>query len=201
MRAGCGGTHVRGGMSLVALVVWTGCVLDLPSVLEPDGCDGPPVPCGTQCIAPDEVCEPRDFAGTYAVSLRAGVNQCQLENWEEGTTAEAPITITQEGDAIAVQIDGIAGLLLSLGFGAEPVFIGTVEGDVLEARLAATRQATEGGCAWRFAPVIRAQATGTSSIEGRLEYRIESNGHPDCPDFFADCASVQSFVASRPPDP
>ncbi|MEM1418249.1 MAG: hypothetical protein AAGH15_25360 [Myxococcota bacterium] len=187
------------GRLAVVVALVGGCVLDLPPPLEPDGCDGPPVPCGTRCIPPEDVCAPTDFAGRYSVTVRSGTNACELEGWMEGSVVDAPVSVTQDGTDLSLRVEGIAGFLLALDFFAEPVFVGTVEGDTFEARSATTRQLTEGGCAWRNAPSIRAEATGENTVEGVLEYRIEANGHPDCPPFFDECVSTQSLVASRPP--
>ncbi len=174
------------------------CAFDLPPPLEADGCPGEPVPCGTACIALDEACEPRDASGTYTVQLRAGADGCTLGNWGEGSTTMVSATVTQEGEAIGVEITGIAGLVVALGIGGDPVFFGAIEGDQIDASLRGTRQTVVDNCAW----LIRADLSGVvqeDTLIGTIEYRTLTNEHPDCAPFLADCASIQTFSAARPP--
>jgi len=189
-------------LASIGLLALSGCVFDLPPPLEADGCEGEPVPCGSRCIEPEVACEPVDVEGEYTGQLRAEANGCMLESWEEGSTGAVMATFTRDGDEVTIEVGGIAGLLLSFGFGGDPVFLGTLEGDRITASLRGTSQTVEGNCAWSFRAELEANASlSGDSLEGTIRYRAVTNEHPDCPPYLAECVSRQSLSAVRAPGP
>ncbi|MEM9071201.1 MAG: hypothetical protein AAGE52_22005 [Myxococcota bacterium] len=186
-------------MRWVVFLLLTGCFFDLPPALEADGCPGEEVPCGSVCIAPTMSCEPADFSGVYSIQITTGGNSCMLPNWEEGGTGMVNATITQDGSDVSIAVDGLAGVLLALGFGGDPIFLGTVEGDQVQASLRGTNQTREGNCAWVIRGDLTATLTGENTLEGLIVYRTVTNEHPDCAPFLAECGSIQSISASRAP--
>jgi len=191
-----------------------GCVFDLPSVVPGDdagvasgadpGCTAAaPRRCGYGCLPDDTPCIPENVAGTYEATLVGRSNECRFEGFgEQGSVGVAPVTVEQTGADVTVRADGLAGLFLSLGFGGEPVFIGTVTGDELVARYRGNRSFTEGGCTWTVEATIEAQATG-SRLVGDLVYRPLLNDHPDCASLpVAGCRAIQRLdaVPMAPPE-
>ncbi|MEM9861824.1 MAG: hypothetical protein AAF938_09430 [Myxococcota bacterium] len=185
------------GASLCAALV-VGCALDVPPLLPMDGCSGVDVPCGSVCQAPSALCEPVDFVGTYQLQIVSRANDCRLEGWEEGVVSAASTTIRGDGAELTATVDGIAGLLLTLGFGGEPVFRGTIEGDTLVATFIGTSARTEGGCSWFNTATLHASGDG-NTFSGEIAYAQDTNGAPDCAPFRDTCSSIQQITASRPP--
>ena len=178
-----------------------GCVFELAAPVvppEPDpGCpQEAPRRCGFGC-QPDAIpCLPADVAGSWAVTLVNRSDECNLEGFDDpGSTAFVPILIEQDEDRVTMVVDGLAGFFLELGFGGEPVFRGTVEGDAVVASFVGVRSFVEGGCAWTIRSTIELQATGAALV-GDIVYTPRTNGHPDCAMLpVADCRTVGRVTA------
>ncbi|HJK99024.1 MAG TPA: hypothetical protein RMF84_17510 [Polyangiaceae bacterium LLY-WYZ-14_1] len=190
-----------------------GCVFDLappvpgdagtadPSDAGPPpdpGCEAErPVRCGRGCLPTGVPCLPAELAGIYEVTLVTRDDQCALEGFgEPGTTSVLAVVIDQQGEALEVRVDGLAGFLLSLGFGGDPVLTGTVEGDAFVASFVGNRSFTEGGCTWTIQATVDAEVTPEGGFLGDLVYTPRTNGHPDCAVLpVSDCRSVQRLTA------
>jgi hypothetical protein len=185
---------------VVELVLLTlfGCVLDIPPPVD-GPCRADERACGTRCVARTEACAPESVEGEWITLLTAADNGCGFEDWMEGSSAEARATITGTGGDVRVRVDGIAGALIALGFGGEPVFVGGVEGDLIEATFFGTRSFVEdGGCSYSVRATLRAQVRG-DTLEGSVAYTTPTNGHPSCAEFRATCVTVQRLSAVRAP--
>jgi hypothetical protein len=182
----------------LTLLTLFGCVLDIPPPVE-GPCGADERECGTRCISTTEVCSPERVDGEWITLLTAADNGCGFEDWMEGSSAEARATILETDGEVRVRVDGIAGAIIALGFGGEPVFVGGVDGDLIQATFFGTRSfVEEGGCAYSVRAVLRAQVRG-DTLEGSVSYTTPTNGHPSCAEFRAACVTVQRLSAVRAP--
>lgn len=142
-------------------------------------------------------CAPADVAGNYTVAATNGENGCMVDSWTEGeSSTNIPVTITQDGGDVSIVVDGIVGGFLNLGIGSNQ-FAGDVAGDRVSATLIGDNSYREGECAFTYTVDLDATVTG-DVIEGSLEYRPVTNGHPDC-GVLETCRNEQLFNGTRPP--
>ena len=142
-------------------------------------------------------CAPADVAGNSTVSATNGEDGCAIDGWTTGATFTAiPVTITQDGGDVAIVVDGGAGVYLNLVVGSNR-FNGDVAGDRVSATLIGDNSNREGECAFTYTVDLEATVTG-DVIEGSLEYRPVTNGHPDC-GVLETCRNEQLFNGTRPP--
>jgi hypothetical protein len=125
-------------------------------------------------------------------------NACGFATWTEGATLQnVPVIITQSGDAITVEVQGIAGTALSLVTGSA-VFSGSVTDSDLDAGITGTKSADNGsGCAYTLDAEIKATLSG-NTLNGQVHYRPRTNNAPSC-GVLASCDNIQDFAGARPP--
>jgi hypothetical protein len=139
-----------------------------------------------------------DASGDYTLAVTNGDNDCGFEGWDEGEQSSGvPFNVNQDDDGnLDATIEGWAGAWVNLVLGSNN-FEGEVSGSRLELTLFGTRSVNEGGCAY----TVNAEVIATlndDALEGTISYRPQTNGSPDC-DELNDCASVQDFNGTRPP--
>lgn len=140
--------------------------------------------------------DPANVAGTYTISLTNGPNGCMTESWEEGATSSGTtVVITQDGDAITADVQGVAGTYLDLVVGSSE-FVGTVSGDHIDARLTG-RAGTMGSCAYTLLIDMDADLDG-DVLEGTLRWFAQTNGLAEC-GMYNTCQNTQAFNGTRPP--
>lgn len=140
--------------------------------------------------------DPANVAGTYTISLTNGPNGCMVDNWEEGATSTGTtVVITQEGDAIMADVQGVAGAYLDLVVGSS-VFEGTVSGEHIDARLTG-RAGAQGSCAYTLLVDMDADLDG-DVLQGSLRWFAQTNGLESCGALNA-CQNTQAFNGTRPP--
>lgn len=140
--------------------------------------------------------DPANVAGTYTISLTNGPNGCELDSWEEGATSTGTtVVITQEGDAISADVQGVAGTYLDLIVGSS-MFEGTVSGSHLDARLTG-RALTQGSCAYTVLIDMDADLDG-DVLQGSLTWFAQTNALESC-GILNTCRNTQAFNGTRPP--
>lgn len=184
--------------AFATLLLTSGCVLDIPPPVD-GPCRSDEIPCGSRCVPEGSTCTSLSAEGEWITLLTAADNGCDFADWTEGSSAEVRATITGMNEDVRVRVDGIAGALISLGFGGEPEFLGQIRGDLLETTFFGTRSVTEeGGCAYSVRATLRAQVRG-DTLEGSVSYTTPTNEHPSCAPFRATCVTVQRLSAVRAP--
>lgn len=141
-------------------------------------------------------CAPADVAGNYTVNVTNGPDECMI-GWTEGdSTSAIPVLVTQDGDQVSLQVQGLTGTILTVGVGSNQ-FEGQVGGNSVTAALIGNVSRTQGGCAYTTTVDLDARVDN-DVIQGTLTYRPVTNGHPDC-GTLETCVSRQSFNGARPP--
>ena len=137
-----------------------------------------------------------DVAGVYSVGITNEGNTCPFDNWEVGKeTPGVGLTITQDGQTIHGQLDGLVGAFFALAFGSAE-FDGTIKGSSLTLNNYGTRPQTMGNCSFTYNSTVRGSLTG-DSIAGTITYSAATNNNPDCA--AVECSASQKFSGSRPP--
>ncbi|AKF09903.1 hypothetical protein DB32_007052 [Sandaracinus amylolyticus] len=140
--------------------------------------------------------DPENVAGTYTINLTNGPNGCMLDNWEEGDTVTGTtIAVTQDGDAVTVNVEGLAGAYLDVVVGSRQ-FVGSVDGSHIDARLTGNA-GTTGSCAYTFIVDLDADLDG-DVLEGTLTWFAQTNGLAEC-GMYNTCQNTQAFNGTRPP--
>src|SRR5262245_46145847 len=85
-----------------------------------------------------------DVTGTYTGPVTNGANSCP-GLWNTGERNDAVATVAQTGGNVSIQVQGAAGLLLTLGFGQNS-FSGVVSGNHIDALIIGSVQAMQGAC-------------------------------------------------------
>jgi hypothetical protein len=139
-----------------------------------------------------------DASGDYTLAVTNGDNECGFEGWDEGEQSSGvPFNVNQDDDGnLDASLEGWAGAWVSLVLGAND-FEGEVSGSRLELTLYGTRSFNDGGCTFTVNGEVLA-TLNDDALEGTISYRPQTNGSPDC-DELNDCASVQDFNGTRPP--
>lgn len=142
-------------------------------------------------------CAPADVAGNYSLAVTNGDNGCEVDGWTVGeSSANVPAVITQDEGDVQVEVQGVSGTFLNLVVGSNR-FAGDVAGDRVSAELIGDNSGREGEC--RFTWTIELDATVAGDvIEGELNWRPVTNGHPDC-GMLEMCRNQQVFNGTRPP--
>ncbi|WP_236519193.1 hypothetical protein [Sandaracinus amylolyticus] len=140
--------------------------------------------------------DPENVAGTYTINLTNGPNACMFANWEEGSTVTGTtIAVTQDGESVTVNVEGLAGAYLDVVVGGNQ-FVGTVDGSHIDARLTG-RAGTEGSCAYTFIVDLEGDLDG-DVMEGTLTWFQQTNGITEC-GIRNSCQNTQAFNGTRPP--
>ena len=143
---------------------------------------------------PDQV-EDANFAGAYSINFNNDENGCAFDGWTvDATTTGVPVTITQDGNQVTADVEGLAGTFLDLYLGSKRLS-GTVEGnDATLILLGAPRD--HAGCV----SVIDAEYALTlagDAVSGTAVYtRAIQSGTCTFP---AGCESHQTLSGSRAP--
>jgi hypothetical protein len=136
---------------------------------------------GDWCYAEDEPVA--DFAGTYSVTSTQGENGCMLDDWTEGQVSDdIQVTVTQEGRAVELVIQGAAGLIYNLYLGSNRITGTVVNGITLELAYDGTNEVntTDPPCNFYL------NASGGAVLEGDL-----LEGHLDLIAARADCDELK----------
>jgi hypothetical protein len=140
--------------------------------------------------------DPVDAEGNWTVSITNRADDCNI-GWTEGQSSNnVTVNITQNDDAIIVDVTGLGGGVLNLFLGGDDVFSGTVDGDQIEAVREGTNARTMGNCTYTYNATITADINGDTMM-GSLTYRPADNGNSDCAAI--QCENVQDFSGNRPP--
>ncbi len=139
-----------------------------------------------------------DANGDYTLAVTNGDNECDYDGWDEGDQASGvPFTVDQnDDDEVTGTIEGWAGAWVNLVLGSS-TFEGEVAGSRLELTLFGTNSFNQQGCTFTVNGEVLA-TLNDDALEGTISYRPQTNGSPDCGDL-NDCASVQEFNGTRPP--
>jgi hypothetical protein len=139
-----------------------------------------------------------DASGDYTLAVTNGDNDCGYEGWQEGEqTSGVPFLVSQDDDdQVTATIEGLAGGWVALILGSR-TFEGEVSGSRLELTLFGTNSFNEAGCTYTVNGEVLA-TLNDDALEGTISYRPSTNNSPDCGDL-NDCASVQEFNGTRPP--
>lgn len=139
-----------------------------------------------------------DASGQYTLAVTNGDNECGYQGWTEGEqTSGVPFSVTQDDDNhVTATLEGLAGGWVALVLGSR-TFEGEVAGTRLELTLFGTNSFNMGGCTYTVNGEVLA-TLNDDALEGTISYRPQTNGSPDCGDL-NDCASVQQFNGTRPP--
>src|SRR5688572_22727127 len=141
--------------------------------------------------------EDADVAGDFSIAVTNRDNGCEFDNWmEDETSANIPVTITQDGSAVTATIEGLTGSFVEAVLGSRS-YEGEVDGNDLFLELFGSRAANQGNCAFTINSEIDATISG-DALEGRINYKAATNGNPDC-DTLEGCVSFQDFNGTRPP--
>jgi hypothetical protein len=124
---------------------------------------------------------PVDFAGMYSVTVQDGAtNPCNLKNWTAGSsTANIPVTMTQDNTTAEFTVGGVAGDYLTLVIQTSS-FPGTVMGDTFNATYLGTTPLTQQSCTYYLDLALQATLTNDSTMNGTLTYTTMTNGDPTC---------------------
>lgn len=140
---------------------------------------------------------PADVAGDYSVSVTNGANECDFVGWTEGNSETGiPVTVTQADDQVQLDVGGASGLALDFVVGSS-LFSGQVSGDRARAALIGDNAGSQGECTYTVTVDLDARVDG-DVIQGTLEWRPVTNGHPDC-GALETCTNTQDFNGTRPP--
>jgi len=140
--------------------------------------------------------DPVDAEGNWTVSITNRADDCNI-GWTEGQSSNnVTVNITQNDEAIIVDVTGLGGGVLNLFLGGDDVFSGTVDGDQIEAVREGTNARTMGNCTYTYNATITADINGDTMM-GSLTYRPADNGNSDCAAI--QCENVQDFSGNRPP--
>jgi hypothetical protein len=151
--------------------------------------------CGDSFEESDPPIEDANFAGAYSINFKNGDNACIFDGWTvDATSTGVPVTISQDGDQVTADVEGLAGTFLDLYLGSKRL-AGTVEGnDVLLILLGQPRD--HNGCV----SVIDAEYALTlagDAVSGAAVYtRAMQSGTCAFP---AGCESHQTLSGSRVP--
>lgn len=138
-----------------------------------------------------------DLTGTYTVSVTNRENGCMLDNWSEGDQASnIEVVITQEGDEVQADVQGVTGGVLDIWLGSS-VFTGVVDGEDFVLTIFGENSFNEGNCSFTFNAELDGSIDG-DFITGDIRYIAATNNNPDCASL-EGCATRQSFNGSRPP--
>jgi hypothetical protein len=141
--------------------------------------------------------DPADVAGTYTIALTNRENGCNLGNWTVGnTTSGVMVDISQNGDAMSADVQGLGGAALDFVLGGH-VFTGDVDGTHLDATIVGTKGNTMNACAYTYDAGFAADLTG-NTLNGTVIYRARTNAAADC-GTLTGCSSRQDFSGARPP--
>lgn len=143
-------------------------------------------------------CGPADVAGNYTVSVTNGMNRCEIDGWDEGSSSSSiPVTVTQDEDQVTLLVEGGTGVLLNLAVGGNR-FDGQVGGNDITAALVGDNTSRDGECVYTITVDMDATVDG-DVIEGELLWRPVTNGHPDCGSLDTCEGNLQTFNGTRPP--
>jgi len=140
---------------------------------------------------------PANVAGTYTLALTVEQNQCGILNNDAGTTSTgATVVVTQDGSNVTAQVQGAAGLGLSLIAGSD-TFTGKVSDHSLDLSIIGTVAGSSGTCAFTRNAHLVGKLEG-DSLSGSVTYTYATNNAPDC-GTRETCQDIQLFDGARPP--
>jgi hypothetical protein len=132
--------------------------------------------------------------GNYSVSITDGQNGCSIQNFTPGAmTTGVTVAVTQCGSQVCANVQGLAGVYLSLGVGTSTL-TGTLNGNA--ATLTASATHTQGGCMYTTTATATATFDG-NTMQGTITYT--DSGGSGCVGAMQQCTSEQTFAGSRPP--
>lgn len=138
-----------------------------------------------------------EVPGDFTIAITSGANGCNFANWDEGATSTGiRMTLAEDEEAVTATVDGLPALFLDLLQGSH-VFSGDIDGGDLLLDIAGTREHDLDGCRHLVNSTLEAQLSGDVLI-GTVSYTLSETAEPDCPRV-VDCASVQNFNGTRPP--
>ena len=139
-----------------------------------------------------------DASGEYTLAVTNGDNDCGFQGWTEGeSTSGVPFSVVQNDDnEVTATIEGLAGGWVTLVLGSR-TFEGETSGSRLDLTLFGTNSFDQNGCAYTVNGNVLA-TLNDDALEGTINYEPQTNGSPDC-DQLNDCATVQEFNGTRPP--
>lgn len=137
-----------------------------------------------------------DAEGTWTVSVTNREDDCNIGWQVNQSSSNVEVSITQNGEAVIIDVTGIGGGVLDLFLGGNDVFSGDVAGPHITAVREGTRANTMGNCTYTYNATLEAHVTG-DTMTGSITYRPATNGNSDCA--AVECANRQDFSGNRPP--
>jgi hypothetical protein len=140
--------------------------------------------------------DPVDAEGMWTVSVTNREDDCNI-GWNVGQSSSGVgVNITQNREAVLVDITGLGGGVLSAFLGGDSVFSGSVDGANIRATRQGTRANSMGNCTYTYNATIDADVNGDTMM-GFLSYVPATNGNSDCA--AVECENIQDFSGNRPP--
>ena len=143
--------------------------------------------------------DPVNVAGDYSVNITNGPNNCQFDNWTEGTSSTGiSVTITQaSGSSSAnVSVNGVAGTYLDVILGSHQ-FDSSVDGQHVDGQIVGTMSGHKGNCTYQLTADLGAGLTG-DTLTGTITYTPTTNHGSDCA-VLDSCHNTENFNGLRPP--
>jgi len=142
---------------------------------------------------------PTDFAGTYAMTVVDGANDCQFPNWKDGTTdTNITVQITQDAGLAQVIIPTNTALATIMNFflGTNSL-AGTVSNNELKANLIGTQPIPQGTCTFTVDLALDMTLDSNSVASGTLTYTpVVTKGDASCT-VLDSCSNSQTVSGPR----
>lgn len=143
-------------------------------------------------------CAPLNVAGTYSGAVTNRDNGCMISNYNVGDmTSGINMVVTQSGADVTVDVQGLAGVALSLFTANTDALRGTATPVGFSVSKIGRNGTTNGDCTYNT--VVEANGTlSGDSLTGSVIYRYQVTNAAAC-GYRATCRTEQSFAFVRPP--
>ncbi len=140
---------------------------------------------------------PTNFAGSYAVTVVEGANNCGSSGWTAGSSTNLTAQITQDGQIAQFTIPSntVPGAYLLLVLGTN-TFSGTVTANEFTATYLGTKQSTQGTCTATVNTTLDVKLDANSVLSGTLTFTPVTNGDPSC-GVLNQCTNTDTISGSR----
>jgi hypothetical protein len=143
-------------------------------------------------------CAPLSVAGTYSGAVTNRDNGCMLGGYNVGeSTPGITMVVTQSGSAVTVDVQGLAGVALSLFTANTDPLRGSATPIGFSVSKVGRNPMNSGDCT--FNTLVEANGTlSGDALSGTVVYRYQTTNPSAC-GFRATCRTEQSFSFVRPP--
>ncbi len=146
---------------------------------------------GPQDASPDRL---ETVEGEYLLTLRTGKNECGLTPWDDASTLNVPVSVSQNGTEIRATLRDLVGLPTVLLLGSNE-YRGTLDGNRLTLRIDGSVVGTQAACTFVYDGVIDGRYV-EGGLSGDVRYVRAFRGG-DCTGLA--CESQQFFDGVRAP--